>query len=251
MHRDPRNAPRIGIPWRTAKEEAENNRYRYADYLRAIQEAGGQAVEISLALPQTKLEELMETLDAVLLPGSSADVDPGRYGAARHARCAAPDPDRERTDFALLDHAFAAAKPVLAICYGTQLLNVYLGGTLIQDIASELGTRIRHDKKGLRAGAADPRHAAHIEPGSRLAELAGGVAAEVNSSHHQAILSAGNDLRVIARAPDGVVEAVEWTGDANWIVGVQWHPERMPGSALAAALFRELLAAARGAIASR
>jgi putative glutamine amidotransferase len=240
--RDAQNAPRVGVPWRTAKEEAENKRHRYDDYLRAIREAGGREVEISLCLPPQKLDELMETLDAVVLPGSPADVDPSRYRAMRHAQCADPDPQRERTDFALLDHAFAANKPVLAICYGTQLLNVYLGGKLIQNIASEFRTAIRHDKEG---------HAARIEPGSKLATLAesagAGLSVEVNSSHHQAIAKPGPNLRVTAQAPDGVIEAVEWGGSGNWVVGVQWHPERMAGDALAAALFRELIAAAYAA----
>ncbi len=251
MSREVSHKPRIGVPWRTAKEEAENNRQRYDDYLRAVREAGGQAVEISLGMPRPELEKLIETLDGVVLPGSPADVDPTRYGAQRHAECADPDPQREQTDFALLDHAFAAHKPVLAICYGTQLLNVYLRGKLIQDIPGELPTSIRHSKKGLAPGAPDPRHGARIEPGSKvgaLVELAGtGLAVEVNSSHHQAVLEPGRDLRVTVRAPDGVVEAVEWTGSGNWVVGVQWHPERMPGDALAAALFRELVAAARTA----
>jgi len=240
--RDAENAPRVGVPWRTAKEEAENKRHRYDDYLHAIREAGGKEVEISLSLPPQKLDELMGTLDAVVLPGSPADVNPSHYGASRHAQCADPDPQRERTDFALLKHAFAANKPVLAICYGTQLLNVYLGGKLIQSIASELQTAIRHDKED---------HAARIEPGSKLAtlaELAGvGLSVEINSSHHQAIARPGPNLRVTAQAPDGVIEAVEWGGNGNWVVGVQWHPERMAGDALAAMLFRELIAAAHAA----
>jgi putative glutamine amidotransferase len=244
--RDAKNAPRVGVPWRTAAEEAAKNRYRYDDYLRAVREAGGEPVEISLALEPEELKREVATLDAIVLPGSPADVDPARYGAGRHPKCADPDLQRERTDSALLEHAFTAKKPVLAICYGVQSLNVYLGGTLIQDIPSELGTQIRHDKQGLPPGSGDPRHAARIEAGSKLAALAGGVEAEVNSSHHQAILAAGKSLRVTARAPDEVIEAVEWAGDANWVVGAQWHPERMPGDALAAALFRELVAAARG-----
>ncbi len=245
MSSEAHHHPRVGVPWRTEEEEMKSNRYRYDDYLRAIRETGGQAVEISLALPRTKLEELMETLDAVALPGSSADVDPARYGARRRARCADPDSQRERTDYALLDHAFAAKKPVLAICYGVQLLNVYLGGTLVQDISSELRTQIKHDKRGLPPGAEDPRHAARIEPGCRLAELAGAVEVEVNSSHHQAILAPGKHLRITAHAPDGVIEAVEWTGTGNWVIGVQWHPERMRNGRLAEALFRDLIAAAR------
>ena len=242
---DAQSAPRVGVPWRTAKEEAENNLPKIRNYYAAVEAAGGVAVPISLGLLPGELERLARTLDALVLPGSSADVDPARYGTPRRPECAEPDPQRERTDYALLDHAFAAKKPVLAICYGTQLLNVYLGGTLVQDIATELGTQIRHDKKGLPTGAADPRHPARIESTSKLSELAGRAEAEVNSSHHQAILAAGKNLRVTAQAPDGVIEAVEWAGDANWVLGMQWHPERMPGDALAVELFRELLTAAR------
>ncbi len=253
MPSETHHKPRVGVPWRTSQEEAEDNRAKMENYLRGVREAGGEPILISLTT-STERERLVRTLDAVVLPGSSADVAPNRYGVSkRHPRTADPDAPRERTDYALLRHAFAGKAPVLAICYGVQLLNVYLGGTLLQDIASELHTEIRHDKKGLAAGAADPVHSARIEAGSKLAGLAGkaelaesGFSAYVNSSHHQSILTPGRGLHITARAPDGVVEAVEWTGDANWVVGVQWHPERMKDDPLAKALFRELIAAARG-----
>jgi putative glutamine amidotransferase len=160
------------------------------------------------------------------------------------------DPPRELTDRALLDHAFAAGKPVLAICYGIQLLNVHLGGTLIQDIQSELPEHLQHEKDKSSGETRDPEHAVRLEGGSRLAALAGAADARVNSSHHQSIRDAGRGLRVTAHAPDGVIEAVEWTGDANWVVGVQWHPERMDGDAFAAALFRDLVAATAARIAA-
>jgi putative glutamine amidotransferase len=239
--------PRVGVPWRTAAEEKSGNLPKIQNYYRAVEAAGGEPVPISLGLPRAELESRASTLDAVVLPGSPSDVDPSRYGAPRHAQCADPDPQRERTDFALLDHAFASHKPVLAICYGVQSLNVYRGGTLLQDIPSEHRTDIKHDRKGLPAGAGDPRHTVRIEPGSKLAALAAENSAEVNSSHHQAVLAPGRGLRVTTHAPDGVVEAVEWTGDGNWVVGVQWHPERMFGDAFAQALFQELIAAARAA----
>jgi len=124
---------------------------------------------------------------------------------------------------------------------------VFCGGTLIQDIPSEWQTTIVHSWDRA-AGAPEPHHPIRIEPGSRLAQLGGGAAeTEVNSSHHQAIREPGRGLRVIARAPDGIVEGVEWTGDADWVTGVQWHPERMPDHALSAALFRELVGIARSA----
>jgi putative glutamine amidotransferase len=192
----------------------------------------------------------------VVLPGSPADVDPAKYGAARRPECHEPDAARERTDYALLEHAFAECKPVLAICYGTQLLNVCLGGTLYQDIASELHSPILHSKDGLPKRAADPVHAARIEPGGEIAQLAAACGLEksgagfetlVNTSHHQAIREPGRGLRVTVRAPDGVIEAVEHSPQKHWVVGVQWHPERMAGDALAGALFRALVQATRAA----
>ncbi len=180
-------------------------------------------------------------------PGSPADVAPERYHAARRPECAESDPDREKTDSALLENAFAEGKPVLAICFGVQSLNVFLSGSLIQDIPTEVRTDIQH-KWEREQGAPEPFHLIKIEPGSRLAQLAGKNEVRVNSSHHQSVLKPGRDLRVTAHAPDGVIEAVEWTGDANWVTGVQWHPERMiKDDLLAQALFRELVEVARKA----
>ena len=117
---------------------------------------------------------------------------------------------------------------------------------MIQDIPSEVGGGIRHDWD-MEKGESEPYHPAHIESGSRLAGVTGAEQATVNSSHHQSILETGRNLKIVARAPDGVVEAVEWTGDSNWVMGVQWHPERMVETdAFAQALFRELLASASG-----
>jgi putative glutamine amidotransferase len=239
---------RVGVPYRTRKEEVKRENGKHRLYLQAVEEAGAEAVPISLALSPAELAAQARTLDAVVLPGSPADVHPLRYGAQAHAECGLSDPQREQTDFALLDHAFAEGKPVLAICYGVQSLNVYLRGTLVQDIPSEVRTTIHHEWAGREEGAPEPFHAVSIEAGSRLAQLAGAAEAEVNSSHHQAILEPGRSLRITARAPDDVIEAVEWTGaGSNWVMGVQWHPERMMRDALARALFRQLIEAAQRA----
>jgi len=244
MSSEPKPRRRVGVPYRTRKEELTGEFTKIRPYIEALQHAGAEPVVISLGLATDHLDRIADSLDAVLLPGSPADVDPARFGAKRHAECADADPDRERTDFALLEHAFSEHKPVLAICYGIQSLNVFLSGTLVQDIPSELQTSTAHDWDQER-GEPEPFHSARIEPGSRLAQLAAAREAMVNSSHHQSVLEPGRDLRVVARAPDGVIEAVEWTGDSNWVVGVQWHPERMAaGDALAQALFRGLIAAA-------
>ncbi|HEY6945886.1 MAG TPA: gamma-glutamyl-gamma-aminobutyrate hydrolase family protein, partial [Candidatus Acidoferrum sp.] len=191
---------------------------------------------------------LIPTLDGFVLPGSPADVEPSRYGAPNRGLSAPPDLAREETDRAVLQHAFVEKKPVLAICYGCQLLNVYLGGTLIQDLRAETGTATPHRKKDVvPEPKEDPTHPATLESGSRLAVLAGGTRAVVNSSHHQAIQKPGKDLRVTSRAADGTIEGIEWKGDSNWITGVQWHPERMQDDPFAQRLFQEFVAAVRTA----
>jgi putative glutamine amidotransferase len=246
MSAETASKPRVGIPYRTRKEELSNRRNAYDMYVAAVRAAGAEPVEISLSLSAPELLKIARDVDALVLPGSPADVEPSRFHAARHPKSAEADADRERTDFALLDHAVAGHKPVLAICYGVQSLNVFLGGSLVQDVPSELDTKIQHAWTGHEGP--EPHHSIMFEKDSRLAQLAGSQEAQVNSSHHQAVLEPGKNLRIVSRAPDGVVEAVEWTGDSNWITGVQWHPERMiAGDELARGLFRELVAAAQKA----
>jgi len=250
--------PRIGLPFRTAHEEKIGKRDKYVLYVHSIELAGGTVEEISLTLDPAELKRLAASLDAFVLPGSPADVNPTLYGAARHAATADADADRERTDYALIEEAFAAEKPLLAICYGAQILNVCLGGTLYQDIASELHSPIQHSRDGVPREAADPLHPATIEAGGELGQLAaestlenrgGKFAAEINTSHHQSIRDVGRGLRLAAVAPDGVIEAVENEPHKHWVVGAQWHPERMPGDALSEALFRALVQATRAAAA--
>ena len=234
---------RVGIPYRTRKEELSNKRDAYDKYVAAVESNGAEPVEISLGLSPAELRQLARTLDAVVLPGSPADVEPSLFHATRHPKAADSDADRERTDFALLDHAITEHKPVLAICYGVQSLNVFLGGPLVQDIPSEIHTKIQHAWTGHEGH--EPHHEVTLEAGSRVAQMADANQARVNSSHHQSVLQPGRNLRVVAHASDGVIEAVEWTGDSNWIVGVQWHPERMVVTdELSQSLFRELAAAA-------
>jgi putative glutamine amidotransferase len=236
--------PRVGVPYRTRKEELTGDFGQLEKYVKAVNAAGGVPVPISLGLSAQHLDRIAWTLDAILLPGSPADVEPSLFHAAKHPKTAEADANRERTDYALIEHALSEQKPILAICYGIQSLNVFLGGTLVQDIPSELSTQIQHDWESETAEP-EPFHRISIEPGSRLASMAGADEALVNSSHHQAVLELGRDLRVVSRAPDGVIEAVEWGNDANWVMAVQWHPERMAETdRLAQALFRDLVASA-------
>lgn len=217
-------------------------------YVSALRAVGAEPVVLSLGLSADHLDKIAATLNGVLLTGSPADVNPSHFHAARCSATADPDEHRERTDWALLEHSFAEQKPVLAICYGVQSLNVFLRGTLVQDIRSELGTLIAHEReKDNKNAAPEVFHMTRIEPGTTLASMPGASQeVRVNSSHHQSILDPGRDLRVISRAADGVIEAVEWAGDANWVLGVQWHPERMASTdELSQSLFRSLVRAAR------
>jgi putative glutamine amidotransferase len=238
--------PRVGIPWRTTAEEQAGEREKLDYYFRAVQKAGGEPEEISLEQSTGRLETQLDQLDAFVLPGSPADVDPGRYGAARSKKTKNLDPNRDITDLSILDHAFRFKKPVLAICYGCQILNVSRKGTLIQDIRTHDPKSLPHGSTDLPKGKVkgDLEHGVTLEEGSRLSKLNGATTGEINSSHHQSIDQPGKKLRVTATAPDGVVEAIEWTGDANWVVGVQWHPERMVGDAFSERLFSEFVTAA-------
>ncbi|HKS75351.1 MAG TPA: gamma-glutamyl-gamma-aminobutyrate hydrolase family protein [Terriglobales bacterium] len=253
----PADRPRVGIPWRTTTEQREQKRDKLDYYFEAVRKAGADPQEISLNQTPEDLDRQLKDLDGFVLPGSPADVDPARYGAPRLAKTKSLDANRDNTDTRILEHAFASGKPVLAICYGCQNLNVVLGGTLYQDIPTELHTDIVHSRDGLAPKAPDPQHAARIEPGGELGQLAagaglpkrdGGFAAQVNTSHHQSIRKLGHGLRVAAVAPDGVIEAVEHGPHKHWVVGVQWHPERMAGDALSESLFRALVQATRAAV---
>jgi len=250
----------VGIPWRTSHEEATGITNKLQYYFAAVTAAEGEPVPLSLQLSPSELTAQIKNLDTFVLPGAPTDVNPSRYHAPRHPKTHDADANREKTDFAIVEHALASGKPVLAICYGCQSLNVCLGGTLYQDIASELHTSIEHSKEGLPSDAPDPIHPARIEPGGEIAQLAavsglakrdGGFDVQINTSHHQSVRDLGHGLRVAAVAPDGVIEAVEHEPHKHWVVGVQWHPERMKGDPLAAALFRALVQATRAAAARR
>ncbi len=206
-------------------------------YVQAVESAGA----VALPVTEANLAEAVVRCRAVLLPGSRADVDPARYHAMRHPACAAADPGREMLDWELLEDAYAARKPVLGICYGLQSLNVYRGGTLVQDIES----RVQHENK-----SQPHAHRVTIVPGSVLAGIldpdgnrAGTV--DVNSSHHQAAAVPGQGLHAVAACPDDdIVEALEGTDPTHFVVAVQWHPERSLDEPPSQALFRALVEAA-------
>jgi len=234
--------PRIAIPVPHSGDAAYSDR-ALPQYERAVEMAGGEPVRVPLDQPAEEVMKLTESCDGVLLPGSPADVDPAKYAAARDPKTAAADLRRDAVDELLLDDAYRLRKPVLAICYGLQILNVHRKGSLVQHIES----RVNHE-----AGKTVPiAHTVQVTPGSRLAEVVGESKGDlnslpVNSSHHQSAEAPGDGLRIVARSSeDGVVEALEGTERDHFVLAVQWHPERsVDDDAPSRAIFSALVKAA-------
>lgn len=179
-----------------------------------------------IVVPPVGPAELGPVLDAVcgiILTGGE-DVDPAHYQATPSPRAFEPHRPRDVCELALARAARERRMPTLAICRGIQLVNVALGGTLVQDIGSERPTTINHDRSDARAVRL---HDVEIDAGSRLAAAVGATRISVNSSHHQAVDRAADGLAVTAHAPDGIIEGVEWSRDDWWMLGVQWHPEEL------------------------
>jgi putative glutamine amidotransferase len=212
-----------------------------SSYVRAVQDAGGVPVLLPPPLGGEARDELWTRLHGLLLTGG-ADIDPARFGELPHATVYDVSEARDELEFAVTESAIDAGLPVFAICRGIQVLNVALGGTLIQDVPSEIGTAIAHSQP-------EPRHeATHrvtVSGETRMAEVLGALDVRVNSFHHQAIKKLGRGLRDVAWSDDGVIEAVEMPDAQALVLGVQWHPEDLAGHDPAAArLFRALVAAA-------
>jgi len=212
--------PLIGI---TMRHELETERFYLARaYSEAVEAAGGVPLHLSLIPKAAYVEAALETLDGVLLPGSASDVDPLRYGREPQRRLGAVHPLRDETDALVLAEVERRAMPLFAICFGMQIWNVVRGGTLIQDIESEMPEAIKHEQGAPR----DRRsHRVRLLAESALAELVEGESALVNSHHHQAIETVGEGLRATAWTADGLIEALEDQRIDRWAIGVQWHPE--------------------------
>jgi putative glutamine amidotransferase len=190
-----------------------------ADYVRSIEEVGGLPLLLVPGKPQDA-RDLLGRVDALVLSGGS-DVDPSLYGAAPHPQLGRVVLERDRFEVALCTEALERDLPLLAICRGQQVLNVATGGTLVQDLPSELGRVVEHDPEVDRHA---PAHSVSLVPGTRLRGLLGRDEVEVNSFHHQAVAALGRGLVVSARSSDQVIEGVE-APDRRFAVGVQWHPE--------------------------
>jgi putative glutamine amidotransferase len=203
-----------------------DSQYLSRQYADAVAAAGGVPLIFPLLDEPAHLLKAVEQVDGILLTGSASDIDPKRYGANRETGCGPTQPLRDETDFTMLEVAFEKKIPVFGICFGMQSVNVFLGGSLIQDIPSSIQTNILHDNPGSEG---QPSHEVLIDQGSILESLAGGNRALVNSTHHQAVERIGSGLVPIARAPDGIVEAVVAEREDHFVLAVQWHPEKSFG----------------------
>jgi len=234
--------PRIGVTrWEDVPGEAVDR------YWARVTEAGGEVIDLNEeAVGQ--LATLAPTLDALMLTGG-VDVDPARYGAPRHEKVRETAPERDAMELAYVEQALQRDLPVLAICRGHQLLNVAFGGSLVQHVE---GGEHRADFR--TEGYPSRWHAVRLDAGSRVAGAVGATSLEINSRHHQAVNAdtLGAGLRVTGRADDSageLVEAIE-SEQHRWVVGVQWHPERLeeqrpPFAPVMRGLFAAFIARAR------
>jgi putative glutamine amidotransferase len=205
-------------------------------YVRAIRDSGG----VPVVLPNTdgdtqRIEEYLQRLDGLLLPGG-ADIPPSEYGEEAHESVRLLSDERFRFEKALTTAWIERTnKPLLGICLGSQWINVASGGSLVQDIPSTVGSNHR-----------GVNHPVTLTPDSKLSAIFGTTELEVNSLHHQSVKDVGRHLRVVARAPDGVVEATESTDPNRFLIGVQWHPEKlMPDNTQQARLIKAFIEAAK------
>ncbi len=234
--------PRIAVPVPTSSNEAYNARC-WPQYAAALESAGATAVEVALHLSPAETAKLVSTCSGILLPGSPADVHPQKYGEVADPETAPADASREATDELLLQDAFNLRKPLLGICFGMQMMNVWRGGNLVQHIR----TGYPHTPTD-KSPTLNHELTLALEASMLKSYFQQGGGLEINSSHHQAVDRPGDGLLIAAHSSlDKVVEAVESADpSAQWVLGVQWHPERtfaeQPASA---AIFRSFAQAAR------
>jgi putative glutamine amidotransferase len=236
-------APLIGITTSVTIDRTPERAYVNGAYIRAVQAAGGIPVLLTPHFTAEVQAALWERLDGLVLTGGG-DIEPSRFGEVAHPAVDEVSPARDDLELELTRRAVSEHVPLFAICRGIQVLNVALGGTLVQDIPSEWPNALAHAQSAPRH---EPTHAVKIMgEGTQLGRVLGALEVEVNSLHHQAIKQLGDGLREVAWAPDGIVEGVEIPGDGRFVVGVQWHPEELVMHDQAARnLFDALVDAAR------
>ena len=214
------------------------------DYRQSILHAGG---EVRIIDPSMRVRDALAGVAGLLLTGGG-DVEPARYGETPHQKLEEVDPARDEFEIALIVAARSRDLPIFAICRGVQVLNVAAGGTLVQDIPSEVSGALKHSLVVPPHPPYELAHEVWVEKDSLLAKLmgdrlVGSDTCDVNSRHHQAVKAIGQGFRVSATAPDGVIEAIEDPA-ARFCLGVQWHPENFWRTGEFRALYEGFLDAA-------
>ncbi|HKM43456.1 MAG TPA: gamma-glutamyl-gamma-aminobutyrate hydrolase family protein [Limnochordia bacterium] len=230
--------PMIGLL--CAHEQEKRDQYFVVNtYIQAVIKAGGIPILIPYQ-PKEQIFRILEGLDGLVLPGGD-DVDPSRYGENPIIQCGAIDPHWDDLDLWAAGFALDSNMPILAICRGCQVLNVALGGTLVQDIPTQIKDPLKHAQQAPRWYAS---HDITVQSASLLGNIWEHDPKKVNSYHHQSIAKVGKGLRIVASAPDGVIEAVEST-EHRFVLGLQWHPELMTDHyPVAGRLFKHFIQAA-------
>jgi putative glutamine amidotransferase len=205
---------------REARAPGRKSHVLYHDYVEAILVSGGLPLLLPTVAEDGNREAYAELLHGLLIPGSPADVDPIYYAEEPHARLGPVNPLRTDFEIQMVRLVLRRQRPVFGICGGAQVLNVALGGSLYQDIPSQVAKAFKH------AGATDRAHMVDVLPGTQLAAILNVQEMRVNSLHHQAVKVPGQEMVVSASARDGVIEAVE-ISSLPFVIGVQWHPERL------------------------
>ncbi len=238
--------PIILIP--TPVQDPEMRRFAMGkNYIRSLIECGAMPVMLPTGLDLQSVREMYGQADGVMLTGGS-DIDPAHFGEEKHPETYGIDAERDHVEIALTRWAMQDDKPAFSICRGIQVVNVALGGTLIQDIPTQWEAAHVLEHRGHKIGAARDQvlHEVCVEPNCMLASIIGAGNVGTNSFHHQALGRAGDGLVITSRAPDGIIESVE-APDKRWFVGVQWHPEEMTaGRADMMALFQSFVDASSG-----
>lgn len=204
-------------------------------YIRALIGAGASPIAIAPGLDRDAIRQILAGVDGLLLPGG-VDPHPRHFDEPVHPSTTI-DESLDELELAVIDEALDRGLPILGICRGCQILNVAMGGSLIQDLAP--GT-ISHKQS---VPLSVETHSLELDADSRLGRLSGAAEVSVNSFHHQAIGRVGSELRVVGTSEDGLAEAVESVDPARWIIGVQYHPEELLLAQAHASLFREFVAA--------
>ena len=220
--------PRIAITIGPDDLRQGNSRQTYRD---AVSAAGGEPVLVG-GIGAPDVSRVLGAYDGLLLPGGT-DVDPAAYDGRDHPLVDRAHPEHDALELEAARFAKRSGLPMLAICRGMQVVNVALGGTLYEDIADQYdspgGLRLRH-KQTPDHSRKETTHDVDVRAGSVLADIAGGAALATNSIHHQAVRRIAHDLEPVARARDGIVEALELRGEHPFFVAVQWHPEELIGT---------------------